>query len=237
MSSRPLPDWTPEDSYGEAVLSPTTVEAAPTEVLQLTIHSTMRESPGARRSSLESARGHTSASWSRRSIWLLAFIHRTLFEDGRAFGHGQVMARSWPISVDRTTRAYGRERLSAVLRIWLPNDGGRRNPTLALFLTNGRSTLELDLADIVDEFSMGGNGRSGRHRARTTASASRESELRAHCCRPASSEADLRESRQTADLRPRSARGEVRFTRLSRQQPYSIRRWQPSPKARCRGRA
>jgi len=28
-----------------------------------------------------------------------------------------------------------------------PNDGGRRNPTLGLFLTNGQSTLELDLAD------------------------------------------------------------------------------------------
>ena len=30
--------------------------------------------------------------------------------------------------------AYGWSRLSAALRIWLPNDGGRRNPTLALLL-------------------------------------------------------------------------------------------------------
>lgn len=42
-------------------------------------------------------------------------------------------------------------RLFAVLRIWPLNDGGRRNPTLALFLTNGRSNLELDLADVVEK--------------------------------------------------------------------------------------
>jgi hypothetical protein len=51
-----------------------------------------------------------------------------------------------------------------------------------IFLTNGRSTLKLDLADIaMNSARVGGSGRAGRCRARTTASASRESELRAPC--------------------------------------------------------
>ena len=62
---------------------------------------------------------------------------------------------------DRTAKVYGRERLAAVVRIFPPNDGGRRNPTLALFLVKGRSTLELDLAFIVNESSMDGTDDQG----------------------------------------------------------------------------
>ena len=92
----------------------------------------------------------------------------------------------------------GQQPVSAVLRIWLPNDGGRRNPTLASFLTNGRFTLELTSQSSFYGFSMDGNGRTARHLARMAASSSRESEHRARCGQSASKKADGHGFRQPA---------------------------------------
>lgn len=46
----------------------------------------------------------------------------------------ETTGRCWPMSADRGTRVYGRERLGAVFRESLPNDGGRSKLTFAVRL-------------------------------------------------------------------------------------------------------